>query len=192
MSIEIIDFFPGRCYNVTKGGIAVVMPFMPEAAIRAGYIDFYADDDLQILRDVKLYNKYIGECRIIKKEASRAKNAFLIANPILLFAIIILNFNYAFSRGALALCALGLFIAAFVFFGCLKTNLIFAAAITPVLLVLDITFLSLVILNALFAYLYERYDREIRDHPTYPVFFEVDVHYVKHDRPKNDPLRRLG
>lgn len=168
------------------------MPFMPEAAIHAGYIDFYADDDLQILRDVKLYNKYIGECRIIKKEASRVKHAFWLANPILLFVITLLNFNYAFSRGALAWCALGLFVAAFVFFGCLNTNFIFAAAITPVLLVLDITFLSLVILNALFAFLYERHDREIRDHPTYPVFFEVDVHYIKHNRPKNDPRTRLG
>lgn len=170
----------------------MVMPFMPEAAIRAGYIDFYADDDLQILRDVKHYNKYIGECRIIKKDAEYVKYAFWVANPILLFAITLLNFNYAFSRGGLAYCALGLFIVAYVFFGIIMKNFIFAAAVTPVLLVLDIMFLSLIILNALFAYLFERYDREIRDHPTYPVFYEVDVHYIKHDRPKNDPRTRLG
>lgn len=168
------------------------MPFMPETAIRAGYIDFYADDDMQILRDVKLYNKYIGECRVIKKEAGYARQGFWIANPILFFVIIILNLKYVFSRGALAWCALGLFVAAFLFFGLIKTNFIFAAAVTPVLLVLDITFLAMVILNALFAYLYERLDRQIRDHPTYPVFFEVDVHYIKHDRPKTDPRTRLG
>lgn len=170
----------------------MVMPFMPEAAIRTGCIDFYADDDLQILRDVNLYNKYIGECRILKKEAGIAKQAFWVANPILLFCITLLNFNYAFGRGALAWCALGLFVASFLYFGILKTNFIFAAAVTPVLLVLGIMFLSLVILNALFAFLYERYDRQIRDHPTYPVFFEVDVHYIKHERPKKDPRARLG
>lgn len=170
----------------------MVMPFMPEAAIRAGYIDFYADDDMQILRDVKLYNKYIGECRIIKKEVSRVKDAFLVANPILLFAITLLNFSYAFSRGALAWCALGLFVASFVFFGFIKTNYIFAAAVTPVLLVLDITFLSLVILNAMFAYLYEHYDREIRNHPTYPTFYEINIHYIKHNRLQADPRERLG
>lgn len=170
----------------------MVMPFMSEEAVRAGYIDFYADDDLQILRDVEHYNKYIGKCRIIKKQAGLVRNAFWTANPILLFVVLILNANYAFSRGALAWCALGVFVAAFVFFGFIKTNYIFAAAVTPVLLVLDITFLSLIILNAMFAYLYEHYDREIRDHPTYPMFYEVDVHYIKRDRSTNDPRARLG
>lgn len=169
----------------------MIMPFMPEAAIRAGYIEFYADDDLQILRDVKLYNEYIGKCRIFKKDAGRVRGAFLTANPVMLLLILFLNFNYAFNRGALAGWMLGLFVAAFVFFGVIKTNLIFAAAATPVLLVLDIMFLALVILNALFAYLYEHYDREIRNHPTYPTFYEVDVHYIKHDRSANDPRERL-
>lgn len=170
----------------------MVMPFMPEEAIRAGYIDFYADDDLQILRDVEHYNKYIGKCRIFKKDAGYIKAAFWTANPVMLLLILILNIGYAFSRGALAWCMLGLFVGAFVFFGLIKTNLVFAAAATPVLLVLDTTFLALVVLNALFAYLYEHYDREIRDHPTYPVFYEVDVHYIKHDRPNDDPRTRLG
>lgn len=170
----------------------MIAPYMPEEAIREGIVTIYADDDLQIERDVKLYNKYIGECRIIKKEATRVKHASWIANPIMLFAITLLNVGYAFSRGALAWCALGLFVAAFFFFGFVKTNFIFAAAVTPVLLVLDIMFLSLVILNAMFAYLFEYYDRQIRDHPTYPVFYEINVHHIKHNRPKNDPRARLG
>lgn len=170
----------------------MVMPFMPEEAIRAGYIDFYADDDLQILRDVKLYNEYIGKCKIFKKDAGYVKAAFWTMNPILVIAILVLNIGYAFSRGALAWCMLGLFAAAFVYFGIIKANLIFASAATLLLLVLDTTFLALVVFNALFAYLYERYDREIRDHPTYPVFYEVDVHYIKHDRTDDDPRTRLG
>lgn len=170
----------------------MVMPFMPEEAIRAGYIDFYADDDLQILRDVEHYNKYIGKCKIFKKDAGYVKAAFWTANPILVIAILVLNIGYAFSRGALAWCMLGLFVGAFVYFGIIKANLIFAAAATLLLLVLDTTFLALVVFNALFAYLYERYDREIRDHPTYPVFYEVDVHYIKHDRKDEDPRTRLG
>lgn len=39
-------------------------------------------------------------------------------------------------------------------------------AVTPVLPVLDIMFLALVIPNALFAYLFEHYDREISPPPT--------------------------
>lgn len=175
-----------------EGVTALVMPFMPEEAIRAGYIDFYADDDLQILRDVEHYNKYIGKCKILKKDAGYVKAAFWTANPILVIAILVLNIGYAFSSGALAWCMLGLFVAAFVFFAVLKSNLIFAAAATPVLLILDTTFIALIVLNAFFAYLYERYDREIRDHPTYPVFYEVDIHYIKHDRTDEDPRARLG
>lgn len=168
------------------------MPFMPEDAIKAGRIDFYADDDLQILRDVEHYNKYIGKCRIIKKDAGRVKAAFCTANPILVLAILLLNIGYAFSRGALAWCMLGLFAAAFLFFAVFKSNLIFAAAATPVLLILDTTFLALIVLNAFFAYLYEHYNREIRDHPTYPAFYEIEVHHIKHDRPTTDPRERLG
>lgn len=161
----------------------MVAPYMPEEVIREGRIDFYADDDLQIERDVKKYNKYIGECRILKKQAFYIKGAFLTVNPIMLVIILLVNFNYAFSSGALAYCMLGLFVVAFVFFAVIKRNFIFAAAVTPVLLVLDVTFLALAILNALLAYLYERYDRPIREHPTYPVFYEIDIHYIKHNRP---------
>lgn len=170
----------------------MVAPYMPEEAIRDGIVTIYADDDLSIEKDVKLYNKYIGECRIQKKEAGYARGGFWAANPVLLFGITFVNVNTAFRRGALAWCVLGLFVAAFVYFAIMKQNFIFAAAVTPVLLLLDIMFLSLVILNALLAFLYERYDRPLRDHPTYPVFYEINIHYIKRDRPKNDPGTRLG
>ena len=170
-----------------------MIPYMPEEAIRSGRIDMYADDDLQIERDVKIYNKYIENCRILKKDAFYAKSAFFVANPVMVFGILFLNLNTAFSRGALAYCMLGIYIVGFFMFAFVMKNLIFAAAVTPLLMVLDITFLSLVILNALLVFLFERLDRQIRDHPTYPVFFEVELHYIKRNRPKdpNDTVRRL-
>ena len=166
-----------------------MIPYMPEEAIRSGRIDMYADDDLQIERDVKIYNKYIGECRILKKDAFYVKGAFYVVNPLFLIGLMLLNMTTVFRHGALAYFMLGLFVAAFVYFAVMKNNFILAAAVTPVLLVLDIMFLSLVVLNALLAFLFEKYDRPIRDHPTYPVFFEVEIHYIKRNRPKDPNIR---
>ena len=69
----------------------------------------------------------------------------------------------------------------FVLFG---HRLIIGTAASALLLVLDLVFVTLVVMNVLFTVMYEKLDRPLRRHPTYPCFNNIDIHYARGTRPR--------
>ncbi|MDE6728717.1 MAG: hypothetical protein K2J80_12390 [Oscillospiraceae bacterium] len=164
-------------------------PYIPEEVIRNGYITLYRDDIYTIDKDVAEYNKYIAECKTSKARADSVVIGYRILTPVTLIAVFLCNFNTVVYSGALAFCMLGVYLLTFVYFGMLNRNLIFASAAAPLLLLLELQFIALLIADVLFTILYEIYDRPLRGHLTYPVFYSIDIRYSREKRPKDDLYR---
>lgn len=162
---------------------------IPEEVIRCGYVTLYADDKYTIEKDVDRYNEYITECRATQKKAAQIRLGYLIMNPLAIAVLTIFDFGAVFYRGALSCSMLAIYLASFVLFAGIKRNLILAAAVSPVLLILDIRFISLLIVNALFAFFYEKIESPLRSHITYPSFYTIDIHYSRGNRPKTTTHR---
>lgn len=162
---------------------------IPEDIIRSGTVTLYADDVYTIEKDVAEYNKYIGECKIQHKQAGHVVIGYCILNPIALVLILLVNFNTAFVRGAFAGVMLAFYVIIFVVCAPIKRLLIFSTAAVPLLFFLDMMFISLFIADALFTYMYESMERPLRNHPTYPVFYEINIRYERGNRPKGYTFR---
>lgn len=157
---------------------------IPEEDIKNGYVTLYKNDDLRVEKDYEAYNQYASECRMKRKQAEHIAETYCIADFFLAAAIIAFNANYAFMRGAIAVVMLVAWLLVYVLFVLFGRRLIIGTAASALLLVLDPTFAALLAMNVLFTVMYEKLDRPLRQHPTYPRFGNVDVHYSTDNRPR--------
>lgn len=157
---------------------------IPEDVIKNGYATMYMDDDHRVEADYDAYNKYASECRDKRKQAVRISETYCIADPILAALIIVLNFNYMFRRGAIAVVILAAWLLVYLMFVLFARRLIIGTAASALLIVLEPTFIAFVAMNVLFTFIYEKLDRPLRQHPTYPRFNNIDIHYSRDNRPR--------
>lgn len=157
---------------------------IPEDIIKNGYATLYKDDDYRVEENYEAYNKYASECREQRKQAVHISETYCIANFVLAAIIIALNANYAFRRGALAIVMLAAWLVVYFMFVLFGRRLIIGTAASALLIVLDLMFIALVALNVLLTLMYEKLDRPLRQHPTYPRFSNIDVHYSADNRPR--------
>lgn len=155
-----------------------------EDIIKSGYTTIYMNDDHRVEENYNAYNKYVSECRANKKQADHIAETYCIANFVFAAIIIAINANYAFRRGALAVVILAVWLLVYILFVLFGHRLIIGTAVSALLLFLDLTFIALVVMNVLFTVMYEKLDRPLRQHPTYPRFSNIDIHYSKDNRPR--------
>lgn len=169
---------------------------IPQEIIKSRHFTAYLDTDPELLFLVEIYNEKMKTARRQFRSLLRLENVFLTLN---IAALIILGMIpsggiFLFDPRIVWLewTALGVFAAAFLYFGIWKRNFIAMTAFSALLLLTDARFAVMLAVNAVLAVIHGKNRRVIASREGYPFFAGIHIEKKNCKEPKNheEPLTK--
>lgn len=152
---------------------------IPQEIFESGVCTVCPETDPELVLSVEMYNERMRERRHQKRVLKMLESIFLSLNIVM---VIILGL---IPKGAVYIIqpriewlewtALGVFAAGFLFFGLWKRNCIFVAALTLLLLIVDLRYAFVLVVDSALAFILEKKRNTLKSAQGYPYFKPIKI-----------------